>query len=124
MKQLTLALGLAVIGLSAPVLAADKIPSQFHGFWEKAEMCETAMEIGVPDTGAIIDSDSISGYEASCSVEKVTQVGVNEVTVNLMCSEAEGEYKRTDNLKLYDGQFLVITYENYEPGSRLVRCDK
>lgn len=74
------------------------------------------------------DSDQLvlglSAVGIGLSVEKVTQVGVNEVTVNLMCSEAEGEYKRTDNLKLYDGQFLVITYENYEPGSRLVRCDK
>ena len=122
MKQLAWGLGLIALGLGTPVLAADKIPSQFHGFWEQPEKCAMALEFGGPDTGAIIDGDSVAGYEEHCSVAKVRHVSANQIEVDLVCSEPEGEYKRTSTFRLYDNKFLVSAYE-HAPSWPMIRCE-
>lgn len=122
MSKLTIRLLLAA-GLmhSAGVIAAEIIPSHFHGFWERAEFCSTALEVGVPDTGAIIDGRTLQGYENACSVSNLIAAGQSALEVDLVCENSDGEYEETAELRLYDDKYLVIAYGG-SPSWPLVRC--
>ncbi|ART83338.1 hypothetical protein CBP31_12485 [Oceanisphaera profunda] len=111
------------LGLSASVQAATaNIPSSFHGFWEEAEMCKLALEIGAPNTGAVISATEVHGYENHCEVKEVTAPSKNTIEVSLACMQEGESHNETLELRSFDNKYLVISREG-DNTLPLVRCE-
>ena len=109
--------------LSASLAAtAQTIPSQYHGFWEEAEMCERMLEFGSPNIGAIISATEVSGYEQHCDVAAIGEQTLNSIEVSLNCIDSGDKFSTAIELKTFDDKYLVISREGDKTWP-LVRCE-
>ena len=122
MKITTVTL-LTALSLSASLQAATTtIPSQYHGFWEEAEMCKPMLEFGSPNIGAIISATEVSGYEQNCDVTAIAEQTLNSIEVSLTCMDSEGSSMSTIELRSFDDKYLVISRDGDKTWP-LVRCE-
>lgn len=118
--ELVLLFGLGLT-TSAHAVSAN-IPSSFRGFWEEAEMCQIALEMGTPDTGAIIKATEVNGYEQDCEVKEVIELAQDAIEIRLECMDSEGSSMSTLELRSFDNKYLVISRDG-DKTSPLVRCE-
>lgn len=107
------------ISLSA---AANTIPNSFHGFWEEADFCAMAIEVGAPNIGAVISATEVHGYENHCEVKTVTEQAADTIEVSLKCMQEGDEHDEMLELRRIDNKYLVISRDGDKTWP-LVRCD-
>lgn len=115
----------AILMLAAsisPSAAASTIPNSFHGFWEEAEFCSMAIEVGAPNIGAVISATEVHGYENHCEVKTVTEQAANTLEVSLKCMQEGDEHDETLELRRFDNKYLVISRDGDKTWP-LVRCE-
>lgn len=67
-------------------------------------MCKDALELGSPNTGAIISATEVNGYENYCEVIKTSQSTANNIQADLSCMQEGETYTTSVQLNLSNSQ--------------------
>ncbi|MGO4998456.1 hypothetical protein [Oceanisphaera sp. W20_SRM_FM3] len=122
MKITTITLFVALNFSAALQAVTTNIPSSFHGFWEESEVCQALLEMGTPNTGAVISATTVDGYENHCEVKAVTEHTKSNVEVSLECMQEGDSHSETLELRSFDNKYLVISRDGDKTWP-LVRCE-
>ena len=116
MHRLTGIIGLAMlptIGMAEP----------WHGIWSaEADWCVNADRIGsVTPAPILLSAEEMLGYENSCVMKSVSEIGeLNAWTLTVSC-QSEGETYDESQLVMVDGDTLFMWWGADEP-IRFTRC--